>query len=213
MGSGLLHYRLQRGYCSSPRSRRCTTSAENPRPARKRDCFACSCAVAGNLPNFFSHTACAASNSPAVNRACAASSAVAETPFCRNSCRIRGAPNLRRRMVVSCSMKRASDSHPRLSNSSSSASICSASSAKGCSLALSSWRECSRRVRAFRARARRLKGGEVNSDRYSIASSTGDSGFSATCARILFSISLAISGCSLRKSRVLSLPWPMRSLP
>ena len=32
-----------------------------------------------------------------------------------------------------------------------------------------------------------------------------------TSARILFSISRAISGCSLRYSRALSLPWPMRS--
>ena len=32
-----------------------------------------------------------------------------------------------------------------------------------------------------------------------------------TAARTLFSISRAISGCSLRYSRALSLPWPMRS--
>ena len=44
-------------------------------------------------------------------------------------------------------------------------------------------------------------------------STTWANGFSATWARILVSISLAISGCALRKSRVLSLPWPMRSLP
>ena len=116
-------------------------------------------AVVGKLPNFFFHTVRAASTSLALNRDPAAASAASDTPFSRNSCRMRAAPNLRLRTVVACSTKRASDNQPRFSRSSSRDSISSGSSAKGRSLACSSCRECSRRARAFSARARRLSGG------------------------------------------------------
>jgi hypothetical protein len=117
--NGLLHYRRRPGYCSSFLSTMCTTSAENPRLARNRDCFARSSNVVGRLPNFFFHTARAASTSLSFKWDCTAASAVSDTPFSRNSWRMRAAPNLRRRTVVSCSTKRTSDSQPRFSRSSS----------------------------------------------------------------------------------------------
>ena len=182
-----------------------TASGENPRPARKRACFAFSCKLAGGFPNFFCQTARAAWASLLRNRGCAASTPASDTPFSRISFRMRAAPNLLRRLSVSCSTKRASDNQPRRSKSSSSESSCSTLSANPPSLTRNSCRVCSRRPRAFSARSRSLSPEAGNWRCYS-TSRICASGFSATWARIFASISRAISACSFRKSRVLSLP-------
>jgi hypothetical protein len=71
------------------------TSNENPRPCRKRICFARSAADAGSEPKRLRHASRARSSS--VARAAVAIRAIAAplTPFARRSCSMRAAPNFR----------------------------------------------------------------------------------------------------------------------
>lgn len=132
------------------------TSRENPRPARKRICFARDCGVSGisaapgalaDAPNFLRQTSRARANSLSRSRRATLATVSASTACCFSSLTMRAAPSRPARRCTTLSAKRALDRKLSRSSPSSTCARVSGEGACGASLRCNSSRLYSRRAR------------------------------------------------------------------
>ena len=129
-------------------------SKPKPRLCKNLACFAHSSRLLGGALNFLRQTSVAFCNSLSFKLTKASLIKSSATPFCRSSCATFALPNFTCRACTNWSVKRLSESQPRVLKSSNSAAMSSVSSAYVLSFWPNSWYEYSRFPKYSKARCR-----------------------------------------------------------